>query len=56
MNFWEELVQRATIPIEPDEKLKYNSEELLTSVALTQVYNDMIREVLRRVTAGFYFM
>ncbi|KAK9357096.1 hypothetical protein V1504DRAFT_158071, partial [Lipomyces starkeyi] len=45
MNLWEEVVQRATIPTEPDEKLKYNS-ELLTSVALTQVYNDMIREGL----------
>ncbi|KAK9372554.1 uncharacterized protein V1513DRAFT_427493, partial [Lipomyces chichibuensis] len=45
MNIWEECVQRVTIPTERDEKLKYNS-ELLTSLALTQVYDVMIREGL----------
>jgi hypothetical protein len=45
MDFWDEVVQRDTIPTDKDEKLKYNAEQLTGSV-LVQEYHVMIQEGL----------
>ncbi|KAI9731009.1 MAG: hypothetical protein M1834_005470 [Cirrosporium novae-zelandiae] len=43
MNLWEEVVQRVTVPTDPDEKLKYNAERLV-GAAVTQTFSYMIDE------------
>lgn len=45
MDFWEEVVQWASIPTDKDKKLKYNTEQLTGSV-LAQEYHIMIQEGL----------
>ncbi|ODH49401.1 hypothetical protein GX48_04486 [Paracoccidioides brasiliensis] len=45
MRFWEEVVQRNTIPTGKDEKLRYNAEQL-TGSALVQEYHVMIQHGL----------
>ncbi|KAK9369507.1 hypothetical protein V1509DRAFT_638641 [Lipomyces kononenkoae] len=45
MNFWEEIVQRPSTPTDPNEKLRYNAEQL-TGSALAQEYHVMIHEGL----------
>ncbi|KAK9482075.1 reticulocyte-binding protein 2 like a [Lipomyces starkeyi] len=45
MKFWEEVVQRVTIPTEPEEKFKYDAEQM-TGAAVSQVYNGIIHDGL----------
>ncbi|KAK9481649.1 hypothetical protein V1527DRAFT_99870 [Lipomyces starkeyi] len=45
MNFWEEVVQRVTIPTDPNEKFKFDAERS-TGAAVAQVYNGMIHDGL----------
>ncbi|EER24649.1 hypothetical protein CPC735_060190 [Coccidioides posadasii C735 delta SOWgp] len=45
MEFWEEVVQRETVPTDPAQKLKYNAEQL-TGADLAQEYHVMIHEGL----------
>jgi hypothetical protein len=43
MNFWEEVVQRFTIPTDKYERLQYDADRL-TGAAVTQVFSGMIKE------------
>jgi hypothetical protein len=45
MNLWEEVVQRLTIPVDRDEKLRYNA-EWLSGSALTHAYDAMMNSGL----------
>jgi len=45
MDLWKEVVQRATIPSDPGEKLNYNADRLVGS-AMTQTYSHMLENGL----------